>query len=553
MAAATVVRRCLLAGLVMLVVLGAGTVATATAPAKPAKPTLRLVARAEEPVVLERPPGGWVWLELGTYLVAGRQPLEMRARRAGYDQPITIHQLVGGGHGRRQVRLPDGLASDFAKFTKFTHVTVTDAAGATVAEQDEPWCPGGAPSHAATGKAVRVDAGAPASTPYPWGCPRHPFALGAVWGLQAGWGAPSTSAWYDAQPVDLADGDYTAEVRVNQPYRDLFNIPTGQASVMVAFSVRTTPDGAAAAAAPSAATARLESLLAGRRLAGHPAGHGIHGHGIHGHHAHGHMAADPSAGPGQTAAALNLDAPPTAAGSPGPAPAHTDRRGGRYKPDLRALPAWFVSLDTSGPREMLTFAATIWIAGESPLAVKGTRRAGTELMDAVQHFYDPDGHPRGTAPAGTFEWDPRQGHEHWHFTDFAAYRLLDADGTEVAPSHKQAFCLSNSHDIDTTIPHAPWQPELFAMDPACGQADAQTLSQWMDVGWGDTYVQDLPGQAIDVTGVPNGTYQLEIVANPSGRLHESDMSNNTVRREVTLEGDPGARFVLVPPYQGIDF
>jgi hypothetical protein len=548
--------------MVVLLVLGAGTVATATS--KPvAEPTLRLVAMADAPVVLERAPGAWVWLELGTYLVAGRQPLELRARRGGYDQPITIHELVGGGPGRRQVRLPDGLASDFAKFTRFTHVTVTDAAGATVAEQDEPWCPGGAPSYASAGKAARVDAGAPATTHYPWGCPRHPFALGAVWGLQAGWGAPSTSAWYDAEPVDLADGDYTAEVRVNQPYRGLFHIPASRASVTVAFSVRTTPDGAAAAAAPaarpgaapSAAAAILDSVLASRRLAGHPASHlAGHpaGHGISGQHAHGHMAADPSAGPGQPAA-LNLDAPPTAAASPGQQPARTDGRQGRFKPDLRALPAWFIGLDTSGPQEMLTFAATIWVAGKSPLAVKGTRRPGTELMDAVQHFYDPDGHQTGTAPAGTFEWDPRPGHVHWHFTDFAAYRLLDADGTEVAPSHKQAFCLSNSHDIDTTIAQAPWQPALFEQDPACGQADAQTLSQWMDVGWGDTYVQDLPGQAIDVTGVPNGTYQLEIVANPSGRLHESDMSNNSVRREVTLEGDPGARFVLVPPYQGIDF
>jgi hypothetical protein len=545
MAAATGFRRRLLAGLAVLVVLGAGTVATATAtPA--AKPTLRLVGRADAPLVLERPPGvWWVWLELGTYLVAGRQPLQVRAHRAGYDRPIST-QLVGGGHGRRPVRLPGGMASDLTGFARFTHVTVTDPAGVTVAEQDEPFCPAGAPPYAATGRTVRVDAGAPAASPYPQGCPRHPFALAAVWGLQAGWGSPSTSAWY-AQPVALADGDYTAEVRVNQPYRDLFDIPAGQASATVAFSVRTTADGAAAA--------RPDSVLPAAHPAGHPAGHPaahLAGHGIHSNPAHGQLAPDPLAGPDQPVATQNLDAPPAATGRPGPTPARTDRRGGRFRPDLRPLPAWAIWLDTSGPRELLSFAATIWNAGTSPLAVKGIRRPGTERMDAVQHFYDPAGNHTGTAPAGTFEWDPRPGHQHWHFTDFAAYLLLDLDGTEVAPSHKQAFCLANNDGIDTTIRHAPWQPDLFNPDPRCGQADATTLSQRLDVGWGDTYLQDLPGQAIDVTGVPNGTYLLEITANPTGRLHESDTTNNTVRREVILEGDPGARFVLVPPYLGID-
>ncbi len=500
MAAAAGPRR-LLAGLVVLTVLGTGAVAVAAPAARPAG--LRLVARASEPVVLEHPPGTLVWPDFGTLVVAGRAPLEVRVRRAGYDQPIVADQLVGSGPGRHRERLPAGLVDSLSGFAAFTHVTVTDPAGAVVAEQDEPWCPAGAPVFSATGEAVRVDPGAPASSPYPRGCAVVPFALGAVWGLQAGWGAASTSPWY-AQAVDLADGAYTAEVEINQPYRDLFDVPPDQATVTVRFSVRTTPGRAAGAARPGGVLPGR--VVPGRGIAGQPAGAG--------------------------------------------APDQADHGGRGWRPDLRPLPAWAVWLDGSSGRELLSFAATVWNAGTSPLAVTGTRRAGTELMDAVQHFYDPSGREVGSAPAGTFEWDPRPGHEHWHFTDFAAYRLVGPDGQVVA-SQKQAFCLSNQDNIDTTIPLAAWQP-VFGFNAVCGQEDAQTLEQRLDLGWGDTYVQDLPGQAIDVTGLPNGTYQLEITANPNGRLHESDTSNNAVRREVILVGDPGQRFALVPPYQGID-
>jgi hypothetical protein len=511
--------RWLLAGLVALMILG--TAPMAAGAELTGKPGPRLVADAGT-ARLERSQGEPVWLELGTLLVAGRHPLEIRARRASYDQPVVAHQVVGRGHTRREIRLPEGLVGDFLGLPAFTHVTVTDPSGAVVAEQDEPFCPAGSPAGARGGGPVRVDPSAPEYSPYPHGCPLHPFALGAVWGLQAGWGVPSTSPWY-SQPVDLPDGAYTARVSITQPYRDLFGVRASNASVTVPFTVATTPGAASALPgralpSPAAPNYRLRKPVEGT-------------HASRGQH---HVDGDPR---------VTQPARPATAGD-------QTARGHRWRPDLRALPAWAIWLDASQGTELLSFAATVWNAGTSPLVVHGTR-VGTGLMDATQQFYDPAGHQVGTAPAGTFEWDPRAGHEHWHFTDFATYRLLDASGNEVAPSHKQAFCLANTDGIDTTIPAAPWQP-AFGFDPGCGEADATTLHQRLDVGWGDNYWQSLPGQAIDVSSVPNGTYQLEIVVNPGGRLHETTTANNISRREVTLIGDPGERLALVPPYQGID-
>jgi hypothetical protein len=44
----------------------------------------------------------------------------------------------------------------------------------------------------------------------------------------------------------------------------------------------------------------------------------------------------------------------------------------------------------------------------------------------------------------------------------------------------------------------------------------------MPVGWGDTYVQSIAGQAFNITSVPNGIYYIEIIANPQHVLYESN-------------------------------
>ena len=60
-------------------------------------------------------------------------------------------------------------------------------------------------------------------------------------------------------------------------------------------------------------------------------------------------------------------------------------------------------------------------------ALCGFRRADEDVMDAYQYFYDAGGNEVGARLAGTMEWDARDGHLHWHFTDFAQYNLLKAD------------------------------------------------------------------------------------------------------------------------------
>ena len=93
-------------------------------------------------------------------------------------------------------------------------------------------------------------------------------------------------------------------------------------------------------------------------------------------------------------------------------------------------------------RDYLSFASTAWNAGPAPMLVEGFRSGAAETMDAYQYFYDEDGDATSRAPVGTFEFDHRNGHHHWHFLQFTRYSILDATTNEVVRSTKQSFCLA---------------------------------------------------------------------------------------------------------------
>ncbi|WP_020574128.1 lysyl oxidase family protein [Actinopolymorpha alba] len=502
----------LLAAATVTALLGSGT--AFALPAK-SEPQFRLV-RASTSVILDRWEEEGVYLDLGTHVVAGKNPFEIWAKRATYKDPVVATQVIRTGGSKRRVPLPAGVVTDFTGFRDFTHVTIKNAAGKKVFERDDDFCPNSYSS-------ARTRPDAPDKSPYPMGCPSNPFTLGSVWGIQAGWSAATSEAW-EGGPVDLPVGNYTATVTLNKTYRELFKIPTTQSSATVKVTVRTPPDdcGMPQGAAKVGPTGCLRAGTA-----------------------QSHRAKPTS--PVPQPAAIRPTGKPRIPKGP--------------KPDLRSLPAWGIQLtddwDREGvraktPAQYLAFNATVWTAGTSPLVVDGFRRSGEDVMDAYQYFFDSKGKQVGYAPVGEMEWDARDGHEHWHFRDFAQYRLLDASKKVAVRSGKEAFCLANTDAVDYTIPNANWRPEGTDLHTACGDKSSLAVREVLDIGSGDTYAQYLPGQSFDITTLPNGAYYIEVAANPDHRLYESDTTNNVSYRKVILGGTPEARTVTVPPYDGID-
>ncbi|MFJ2217202.1 lysyl oxidase family protein [Streptomyces sp. NPDC101062] len=577
-------RRSAIAGAAALAVVagvaGAAPVAGAATTAEPTAPQLNLIA-ASTSVTLDRwegEPG--VYMDLGTYVTVEGGPLEFRVQRAAdYKTPVVAQQIIHKGGTTRVKTLPKGMVTDFSGLQGFLQVTYTDAAGRTVLTTDESFCPNNASGR------IRPDA--PATSKYPESCPTNPFTLGSVWGVENGW-ATNTSRQYDGKPVDLAAGEYTAKVSVAKRYRDLFGMPDKPQTVKVTVR-EIKDDGGGAGLAPSARKGAAASGHSGHAMSGHTmSGQAASGHSMGGHSmSAGSPAAAPSAAHGGHHDGRGADAPTppelphvlknggkavSRSAAPGDGTGRTDgsrikpglkaakaRPTGRAsvpdvpKPDLRALPAWDIAItdgedgDIAG-KDYLAFSANVWNAGPAPLVVDGFRSPGKDLMDAYQYFYDADGKQVGYSPSGTMEWDARVGHEHWHFTDFASYRLLSADQSEIVRSGKEAFCLANTDAIDYTVENANWAPYNTDLSTACGVQNSISVREVLDVGSGDTYTQYRPGQSFDVTDLANGTYYIQVIANPEHRLHETDLSNNVALRKVVLSGEPGARTVTVPPH-----
>ncbi|NEA62840.1 lysyl oxidase family protein [Streptomyces sp. SID12488] len=547
---------------------GAGTASSAA----PTKPKIRLLA-ATDSVTAERwegEPG--VYLDLATYVTVDDVPLELKVTRKSYKDPVVAEQITRKDGKATAKRLPPGTVNDFAGLPGFLEVSFRNTAGQEVAKSKGTFCPNNASGR------IRPDA--PATSHFPEGCSANPFTLGGVWGVEKGWATNVTSI-DDTKPVDLPVGEYTAKVSVGKTYRDLFGIPNDQRTIKVTVQ-KGSGEGGGGGGGGVGLAARSSAHQGAAHGGAHGGGHGAHGaHAAHGaqssaplaSHHYGPRGADMPTIPAFPNALVDLGtahhlgdgpghndgsrvAPPLKAAAQRP----TSRAGipaNVPKPDLRSLPAWDIAItdgedgDVAG-KDYLAFSANVWNAGPAPLVVDGFRKPGKGLMDAYQYFYDAKGKQVGYTPTGTMEWDPRIGHEHWHFTDFASYRLLSADKTKEVRSGKEAFCLANTDAIDQTVKNANWHPYNTDLSTACGEKNSLSVREVLDVGSGDTYTQYRPGQSFDVTGLPNGTYYIQVIANPEKRLQETNLNNNVALRKVILGGTEGARTVTVPPHDLIN-
>ena len=465
---------------------------TSAAPARAAAPgTLKLFAQNRE-VTIHHAAGRPAVLNAGVFVAALGGTFEIHANRADYASPIVGSQWASGA---KVQDLDPSLVNTWFGLNAFFHVRVKNSDGDVVVDRDLNWCPSG------YNQTRYNDSGPDVPTLPQVGCYVMPFTLGTVWGLDQGWASPLSSRYGgDTRPVYLRGQDGTYHVTYSFPQNviDTFGIDDKDARVKVEVQLETSS-----------------------------------------HHREAARTADRT-----PPAATRAERVPTDL-NPDPS----------IRPDLAALPAWDVRVyhPRSGG-EYLAFAANLWNAGPSPMVVEGFRQQDEETMDAYEYFYDGDT-AVSRAPVGTFEFDTRKGHHHWHMEQFAGYSLLNADQTEVVRSNKQSFCLFPTDVIDLTVPHADWSAGYYyggGLSSACGGSDAIWIRESIPAGWGDTYYQYVAGQSFRINGLPNGRYYIQVTADPSGEMIETTTDNNVSLRRVIIRGKPGHRHVVVPPYELVD-
>src|SRR5688500_4424747 len=255
---------------------------------------------------------------------------------------------------------------------------------------------------------------------------------------------------------------------------------------------------------------------------------------------------------------LHTDGPPAAAGPDGVGGSLPD-----FFPQIMGGP--FLDTPPQNGRTLLRFGTQVNNQGAGPGSlISATPGSPIPTGAPITAWVNPDGTQNVLQPiyqytgssftfshyrlAGTMTY--HQGHGHFHYDDYAEYNLRHrnangtpgdyvtrSDGTVVGG--KVGFCLLTFSGTFTTESGANSSTlpgfNQDGMAPAnCG------FGQGIRVGRYDQYTSSLEGQWIDVTGVPNGQYFVEIKLDAQNTMLESNDSNNAKSFAFTLNaGTPG--------------
>ena len=202
-------------------------------------------------------------------------------------------------------------------------------------------------------------------------------------------------------------------------------------------------------------------------------------------------------------------------------------------PNLTPRPASEIGIvqDQTTGHILLRFAAINTNLGLGPLEVRAGGATGAGQV-VYQRIYQSDGGYYDVSPTATMTYHPE--HNHFHVNGFALYTLkaVGAASTQGKTAEKTSFCIEDTTPIDLRLPGAPNSGVYTTCNPTV---------QGVSVGWGDRYGPSLEGQAFDITGDPEGDYELTIETDPVDNFTETNETDNVSC--VRLHINPVARTV----------
>jgi hypothetical protein len=211
-------------------------------------------------------------------------------------------------------------------------------------------------------------------------------------------------------------------------------------------------------------------------------------------------------------------------------------------PDLDQRPPLAVSVRWGGPPKhhpLLVFTSTVESVGYGPMIVEG-RRASTRAltMRADQLIPRRQGGYQLVRGVGRLRYNINPSHSHWHLLPFERYELRTLSGKQIVRDHKSGFCLmSDYHSPLPTLGPRAAQP-IKGSDCAKDKPRALRLLEGIAVGWGDIYIPAKEGQALDISGVAPGDYDLVHRVNVLRLLREARYSNDDSSLRIRLLAPP---------------
>lgn len=199
-----------------------------------------------------------------------------------------------------------------------------------------------------------------------------------------------------------------------------------------------------------------------------------------------------------------------------------------------------------GARRCLRFNQTIGNVGDGPFELR-YRMDGVATTQALkQRIFRSDGTFKDRF-ADTYIFHAT--HAHFHYANFAQSHLWRADAKgrrldakPLRTGKKNGFCMIDVENIGfgrTDDASRTYFPPVSCMTPTSVDDNSGEASMVSGIssGWADIYTWYLADQFIEISGVPDGYYLIQTVADPGSTVVEEKESNNTNWSLVRLCGD----------------
>ncbi len=197
-----------------------------------------------------------------------------------------------------------------------------------------------------------------------------------------------------------------------------------------------------------------------------------------------------------------------------------------YDHEVEGTPSCYPEeMTEQGARRCLRFDQIIANHGEGPFELRYRMEGLATDQQLRQRIYSSDGSVADLA-VDSYEFHPT--HAHFHYKSFGQaflYRVRpDGSRETVRESKKNGFCMV---DVENTpfgsdergLPYRGEAPRRYHF-PDCNIASERdeagvSMVNGISAGWADVYNWFLADQYIEISGVPDGIYLLETVANPA--------------------------------------
>jgi hypothetical protein len=166
--------------------------------------------------------------------------------------------------------------------------------------------------------------------------------------------------------------------------------------------------------------------------------------------------------------------------------------------------------------------------GVGPLEIREVTHPNN-VQDVYQRIYQTQG-PMTEELVGSFPDAASIPPRHLFLPGIAQYNLRTVlpgggVGPVVSSNDKTSMAVVDSRAYDTSLPGAPATSFYSSVSAAI---------LGISIGWADVYPPSLPGQWVEATGLTDGQYWFEVIADPYDRIREANENNNTTRILVNL-------------------